>query len=106
MIVLEILLIFVALSNCTTIELQNSEWCGDKGALGASCFHTLSDDSRSLLKSDWDKERIGMVCTKAESFGEWKKVLLKLCDETGYCTYKIKSTADQLEKKAIKSVTP
>lgn len=102
--VLGILLISGVLSSCAKVVIKDGEWCGLKGSLGASCFHTLSDGSRSLTKAEWDSESIGMVCTKAENFGEWKKALLKLCDETGMCAYKVIETVKQLDSKAQKSI--
>lgn len=57
------------------------------GSAGASCFHTLSDESRDIDKSTWDEERFGMVCTKAENFANWKAAILKLCKASHGCTY-------------------
>jgi len=60
------------------------------GEDGAYCFYTLSNDFRELDKAEWDKERFGQVCTKAETLAEWKANLLKLCKKTGLCTYETK----------------
>jgi hypothetical protein len=58
------------------------------GQQGASCFNTISDNSRDIEKEAWDKERFGMLCTKAESFANWKEALLKLCTlAKKRCTY-------------------
>lgn len=60
------------------------------GALGASCFHTLSDENRRIDKEPWDLERVGLVCGKAEAFADWKKAILKLCKKTKACTFEEK----------------
>lgn len=57
------------------------------GDSGAACFHTLTSESRDLAKIDWDKERFGMVCTKAQNFAEMKAAVEKLCHKSKLCTY-------------------
>ena len=69
------------------------------GSLGASCFHTLSDDTRDLSKEEWDSLRFGMVCTEAENFAEWKAALLKFCESTKKCTFEVKKVVNQLQSK-------
>jgi hypothetical protein len=59
------------------------------GSLGASCFNTLSDQSRDIEKAEWDAERLDMVCTKAEYFANWKAAILKLCKKTKICSYEV-----------------
>lgn len=67
------------------------------GELGASCFHTLSDDSRDLDKETWDKERFGQVCAQPQVFTDLKSSLEKLCYKNRKCTYE--------QKKILKKVT-
>jgi hypothetical protein len=55
------------------------------GALGAACFRALSDKARDIEKPAWDAERVGMICTKAETFAELKAAILKLCHQTHAC---------------------
>lgn len=57
------------------------------GKMGASCFHTLTPDTRDIEKDAWDQERVGMVCEKADVFANWKEAILKFCRMTGQCTY-------------------
>lgn len=57
------------------------------GALGAQCFHTLSDDERYIPFEQWEDERFGMVCGKADAFADMKSAILKLCKISGRCTY-------------------
>lgn len=85
-------ILFVSLlSSCSTVEVKDTEWCSDLGIQGAYCFNTLSTDSREVAKEEWDKERVGMLCTSSDDFAEWKAVILKLCRYAGRrCTYEDK----------------
>ncbi len=76
-----------ALSGCGRVAILNHEVCGDKGTLGASCFHMLSDASRSLTKEEWDAERFGQLCMQANAFANLKAALLVLCQKTKRCTF-------------------
>ena len=79
---------FVFLNSCASVKLKNSEWCGDLGNDGASCFNTHNDNIRDVLPEAWEKERFGMLCTKAETFADWKATILKLCKLAGNrCSY-------------------
>lgn len=84
-----ILSIFI-LSGCAHVTIHDHEWCGDLGELGASCFHTLTTETRQLDKPTWDAERFGDVCAKAEAFADLKTAVLKLCKQTKSCTYEEK----------------
>lgn len=81
---------FLALASCGHVEIRDSEWCADLGALGASCVHMLTDEKRRIEKDDWDAERLGQMCTKSESFSGWKAAIMKLCKQTRMCTYEDK----------------
>jgi hypothetical protein len=84
------------------VQISDSEWCGDAGSLGASCFHTLSDQERDIEKDQWDQERFGMVCTSAETLAEWKAAILKLCKDTKRCDYETKKKIVEFGKKLRK----
>lgn len=75
------------LSSCAKVQISDSEWCGDLGEDGASCFNTLSDKQRDIAKKEWDKERLGMICSKAETFADWQATILKLCKASKRCSY-------------------
>lgn len=96
------LLFVLILSSCGQIRLNNSEWCGDLGDLGASCFKTHSDESRDITKDEWDQERFGQVCTQAENFSNMKTALQKLCYLTKKCTIEEKKILNSLENKIEK----
>lgn len=78
----------ISLTSCRTIELRDQEWCGDKSHLGARCSHTYSNVVRDVPKAQWDRERVGMVCSRAENFAENMAIIKKLCSETKKCTRK------------------
>lgn len=69
------------------------------GNLGASCFHTLSEGSRDLAPAEWDAERFGMVCTKAENFSDWEAAIRKLCRLSKSCTYNVKTKVATFSKR-------
>lgn len=94
-----ILFVFALNAGCARVQIKNAEWCGDMGELGASCFHTLSDESRDLEKEEWDEERFGQVCTKPENFANWKAALLKLCRQTRLCTYEERRMIETLGRR-------
>lgn len=77
----------LSLSGCGRIMIGNHEFCGDVGPLGAVCFKTLSDEKREIPKEQWDAERFGMICGKADAFADLKGNLLKLCRMTRKCWY-------------------
>lgn len=74
--------------SCARVPIKNAEVCGDLASEGAECVNTLNDDTRSLTKDEWDQERFGMVCTKADNFAHWMASIIKLCKAAGNrCTY-------------------
>lgn len=79
------------LSSCSTVKVKDGEWCADADRFGASCFHTLSNSERDIPKEEWDKVRVGWLCTNSENFANWKEALLKLCKMAGKrCRYDVK----------------
>jgi hypothetical protein len=87
-----LLFLFALTVSCVGVDIKDAEVCADAGSEGAMCFHTLSDEARDISKIQWDEERFGMICTKAENFAEWKALILKLCrDSKGKCNNEVKS---------------
>jgi len=82
-----LVLFVLSLSACGTVPINDAEWCGDMGPIGASCVFTLSDKTRDVPKDQWDVERAGMLCTSSDSFANWKAALLKLCKESDKCIW-------------------
>lgn len=84
------------LTSCGTVQIQDWEWCGDLGSLGASCFHSLSDEQRDIPKDVWDNMRFGQICTAdppdqmGATFADLKATIEKLCSVSGKCDYQTK----------------
>jgi hypothetical protein len=96
---LAILLVFLV-SNCARVKIKNSEWCGDLGEYGASCFNTHNNNSREISREEWNKERYGMICTRAENYKEWKSAIEKLCKLAKFrCTFEEKQKINEISVK-------
>ncbi len=80
-------LFLLTLISCGTVEIKDNEWCGDIGEYGATCYTMLSNKKRELDKVSWDEERFGMICGKAEAFGNLKAAIEKLCKKNKKCEY-------------------
>lgn len=89
----------LSLSGCGSVTIKNAEWCADMGELGASCFHTVSDDARELSKEEWDALRFGQVCTGPDNFANWKAAILKFCSRTKICSFDFKKKVIQFTDK-------
>lgn len=70
-----------------SVKIKDQEWCGDMGAQGATCFHTLRRDTRDIPLEQWNQERFGQVCTDPRNFADLKSNLEKLCHQTKNCVY-------------------
>jgi len=95
------ILFVLTLSSCGSVKISDSEFCGDMGSEGAQCFNLLSDKERRILLPEWEKERFGMICTKADAFIEWKSAILKLCGLTKRCKYDVIQNVIQFEEKIL-----
>jgi len=90
---------------CGTVKIKDGEWCADRGPLGASCFHTLTDESRDIEKEVWDKiaigpdHRFGMVCSEPDNFANWKAAILKFCSRTKSCSYEFKKKVNEFSER-------
>lgn len=80
-------LFLLILTSCGSVKIKDSEWCGDLGEYGATCITMLSNHQRELDKVSWDEERFGMICGKAEAFGDLKGAIQKLCYKNKKCEY-------------------
>lgn len=75
------------LVSCGTVKVNNQEWCGDFGELGAECFYTQSSETRIVEKPQWDEERFGQLCAKPDVFADMKRTILQLCKAYKKCVY-------------------
>lgn len=77
----------LTLTSCdgTKLELPNTEWCRDKGALGAHCNKQNTDEPRNIDKATWDAGRFGMFCASEEDFAANQLFLEQACLKTKGC---------------------
>ncbi len=77
-------------SGCAHVVIADDEWCADAGAMGARCTTSLSGQQFSLNKYQWDKLRVGQICTATQQPGlgykNIKVPLEKLCADSNLCT--------------------
>lgn len=82
------ILLILNLESCAKVKIKDHEFCADAGELGASCFYTRSNQTRRIPLHEWEEQRIGMICSHANTFADWKATILKLCRLAGRrCTY-------------------
>ena len=82
-----VLLIGIALSGCAHVTVKDKEVCADLGGAGAHCAHTYINEKRDIKKVDWDKERVGWMCIRADDFSDTEDSIDELCRNTNYCDY-------------------
>jgi hypothetical protein len=93
------LFLLLTLTACAKVSIKDAEWCGDMGFLGASCFHTLTPDTRDIPQPNWDEERFGQVCTKAKTFKDMKVAIEKLCSVSNVrCSYEVEEIIRNMDK--------
>lgn len=102
-----ILFILGFLLESCTVKINDSEFCADLGALGATCFHLLSSTSRDIKKADWDKLRFGQICETTDVFANLKAAVESLCQNSGNCTFEQQQAASAFFAKveSVKSKT-
>lgn len=93
-----LILSVLSLVSCARITIKDQEYCGDAGPLGASCFTTLSNQSRDLTPAEWEEERFGKICTDASNFADNTANILKACRLCKCCTYDAKSKVIQFKE--------
>ena len=96
------------LSSCSRVKVYDDVWCADSGKFGAECFYTLSSGEFSLDKYQWDKLRVGQICTGSENRGEGYKhirqAIEKLCADTNKCTLEEKKAIAEFASKAKRAM--
>lgn len=76
-----------ALSACGHVTVADTEVCGDLGAAGAHCAHTLTAEIRDIPKAQWDSDRIGELCMNSTAFNDTETALDQLCQTTNLCDF-------------------
>ena len=109
---LEILLVallgLIFAVSCSPVTIHDDTWCADAGKFGAECFNTISNKEFSLNKYEWDKLRVGQICSATERPGEGYKnikvAIEKLCADSRFCTPEQKSAVKSIGEKVEKSL--
>lgn len=84
------ILLLILFSGCSSIIIPDQEFCGDAGPLGATCFTTLSNQTRDITPEEWEPERFGMICSKAETYATNVAIIQKACRLCKCCSYDAK----------------
>lgn len=74
-----------SITSCQHIIIHDAEWCSNLSNGDAYCVHSITGSKRYVDKTQWDKERVGMVSTKAENYANIKEVIRQLCSQTNDC---------------------
>lgn len=75
----------ICLASCGKLTEYNTEWCRDKGILGAHCNWTHEGEASDPDKESWDEKRFGMFCTSEESFAANQLFFEQACEKTKGC---------------------
>lgn len=75
------------LVGCSSVQINDHEWCVIAGSDGAYCFHTLTEQERDLTEAEWKLESRGWLAGSPEAYANLKEAIEKLCSETKKCTY-------------------
>ncbi len=85
--------------SCGHVTVYDKEVCGDLGNVGAHCAHTLTDAKRDIPKAQWDRERIGYLCAKAEGWNDTETSLDQLCTTTNLCDFETRETLGRVKSR-------
>lgn len=78
----------VGLTSCGHITVYDREVCGDLGAAGAHCAHTLTDKKRDISKLAWDRQRVGMLCMSSQAYTDAETAIDQFCNIYPVCDFK------------------
>ncbi len=81
------------LVSCGKLTEYNTEWCRDKGELGAHCNWTHNGPATDVAKIEWDEKRFGMFCTSEQGFAANQLFFEQACEKTKGCN------VEELKKK-------
>lgn len=74
-----LIFLFFMTTGCGSIRVYDKEVCGDLGAFGAHCAHTLVNKTRDLTEKQWDMERVGWLCTDSTGFNDTETTIDQVC---------------------------
>ena len=89
-----IVLLSATVSGCGHVKVFDKEVCADLGVAGGHCAFTIANPPkrRDIAKPEWDKERIGWMCMRAEDFSDAEDAIDSLCRSTNLCDYETKES--------------
>jgi hypothetical protein len=68
-----------AFSGCSTVKIEDFEYCNDLGFQGAACDRFLTDKPRRIDKDEWDDLRFGQYCMSGTAYAGIKREIEQLC---------------------------
>ena len=96
-----VILLGLSLISCGQIVIKDQVHCGDTGPLGATCFHTRSDETQDLSPAEWQEFRFGKICTDATNYTDNIAIIQKACRACKCCTYDAKKQIIQFKEKVM-----
>ncbi len=86
--------------SCSPIQINDHVFYGDKGIHGATAVHSLKTEIPPvrIAKPEWDKLRIGMICTDADTVADLQASIDKLCSQNKSMCYYAKDGVDTAKK--------
>lgn len=93
----------IVLTGCSKVVIYDDLFCVDAGKFGARCFSNISKQKIELDKFEWDKIRLGQVCTATKKPGEGyshiKQAIEKLCADSAFCSAEDKRKIEEFDSK-------
>lgn len=95
-----LIVLFLAVSGCSQVEIKDGEDCVYAGKDGAFCFHELSDKQRDLTPEQFEKEAFGWICTGPDNYANKKSAVEGLCHAyPSDCSYEDQQQIEQFWNK-------
>lgn len=88
------------MASCRRVKIQNGDIYADAGQYGAIAREILTDNNkRRISKADWDKIRVGKLCTSSDLILNWRATIHKFCAETNRCDYEYMKELEDVAKR-------
>ncbi len=82
--------LLLSLDACTSIPINDHEFCGSLGANGASCWYLLTNENEQMSLQQfavwWDDLKDPKVATSVSTLMDWKGDIEQMCTITSDCT--------------------
>lgn len=88
----------LAFASGCPLKINNIEFCRDKGPYGATCAYWLNakETKKNIPLYEWNKKRLGMVCTSEAGMGNVNAIIEKAC-QTQKCVEQIKELVETIK---------